>query len=80
MGYFQNIINRVKNTYANIKTYLTQPVHNRAGQVVGNRITMVIHDIKTQILNRSYSFFINRVSTIVIMYIVSFSANVVVVS
>jgi len=80
MGYFQNIINSVKNTYANIKAYLTQPVHNRAGQVVGNRVTMVVRDIQTQIMHRCYSFFINRVSTIVIMYIVSVSASVVVVS
>ena len=80
MGYFQNIINSVKNTYANIKAYLTQPVHNRAGQVVGNRVTMVVRDIQTQIMYRFYSFCINRVSNIVIMYIVSVFASVVVVS
>lgn len=80
MGYFQNIINSVKNTYANITAYLTQPVRNNAGQVVGNRVTMVLRDIQTQIMHRCYFYCINRVSTIVIMYIVSFSANVVVVS
>ena len=80
MGYFQNIINSVKNTYANIKAYLTQPVHNRSGQVVGNRVTMVVRDVQMQIMHRCYSFCINRVSTIVIMYIVSVYTSVVVVS
>jgi len=80
MGYFQNIINSVKNTYANITAYLTQPVRNNAGQVVGNRVTMVLRDIQTQIMHRCYFYCINRVSTIVIMYIVSVSASVVVVS
>lgn len=80
MGYFQNIINSVKNTYANIKAYLTQPVRNHSGQVVGNRITMVVHDIQTQIIHRCYSFCINRVSTIVIMYIVSVYTSVVIIS
>ncbi len=80
MGYFQNIINSVKTIYANIKAYLTQPVRNRSGEVVGNRITIVCRDIQTQIMHRFYYFFINRVSNIVIMYIVSVSARVVVVS
>jgi len=80
MGYFQNIINSVKNTYANITAYLTQPVRNNAGQIVGNRVTMVLRDIQTQIMHRCYFYCINRVSTIVIMYIVSVSASVVVVS
>ena len=80
MGYFQNIINNVKNTYANIKAYLTQPVRNRSGQVVGNRVTMVVRDIQTQIIHRCYSFCINRVSTMVIMYIVSVYTSVVIVS
>ena len=52
MGYFQNIISSVKNTYANIKAYLTQPVYNRSGQVVGNRVTMVVRDIQTQIMHQ----------------------------
>ncbi len=78
MRYFQNIINSVKNTYANIKAYLTQPVRNHSGQVVGNRITMVVHDIKTQITHKCYYFCINRASNIVIMYIVSVFASVVV--
>ena len=72
MGYFQNIINRVKNTYANIKTYLTQPVHNRAGQVVGNRITIFGRDILENIKQRIYGLCINKISIVVILHLTAF--------
>ena len=71
MGYFQNIINRVKNTLIRIKNYLTQPVHNSSGQVVGNRVTMVCRDIQANIMHKCYYFCINKVSSMIILYIVS---------
>jgi len=76
MSYLQNIINRVKNTFTRIRSYLTQPVHNSAGEVVGNRITMVCRDIQANIMHKCYYFCINKVSTMIILYIVSVSAAV----
>jgi len=75
MGIFQNIINRVKNTYANIKTYLTQPVRNRAGQVVGNRITIFGRDIRENIKQRLYGLCINKISMIIIFHLTAFVNN-----
>ena len=75
MGIFQNIINRVKNTYANIKTYLTQPVRNRAGQVVGNRITIFGRDIRENIKQRIYGICINKISMVIIFHLTAFARN-----
>ena len=75
MGIFQNIINRVKNTYTNIKTYLTQPVRNRAGQVVGNRITIFGRDIRENIKQRLYGLCINKISMVVIFHLTTFVRN-----
>ena len=73
MGYFQNIINRIKNTYANIKTYLTQPLHDRAtGRVVGNRITIFRRDIQNRIALTIYQICINRISMVIIFHLTTF--------
>jgi len=72
MGYFQKIISSVKNTYANIKRYLTQPVHNRQGQVVGNRISMFRRDIQNRIAQTIYQVTINRISMVIIFHLTAF--------
>lgn len=74
MGRFQSIINHVKETYTRIKNYLTQPVRNRSGQVVGNRLTLIVRDVQTTIMDKCYRFCINRVSAMIIVHIVSFVA------
>ena len=76
MGYFQNIINSVKNTFARIRNYLTQPVHNGAGQVVGTRVQMVYRDIQANIMHKCYYYCINRASTMIVLYIISVTATV----
>ena len=76
MSYVQNIINKITNTFISIRNYLTQPVRNRSGEVVGNRITIVCRDIQANIMHKCYYFCINKVSTMIILYIVSVSAAV----
>jgi len=71
MRYLQNIINRIKNTYVNIKTYLTQPLHDRAGRVVGNRITIFGRDIREAVMLQLYRICINKISMIVIIHVVT---------
>ena len=75
MGIFQNIINRVKNTYANIKRYLTQPLHNREGQVVGNRIEIFGRDIQNRIVQTIYQMSVNRISMVIIFHLTAFVNN-----
>ena len=75
MGIFQNIINRVKNTYASIKRYLTQPLRNREGQVVGNRIEIFGRDIRENIKQRLYGLCINKISMIIIFHLTAFVNN-----
>ena len=72
MGYFQKIINSVKNTYSNIKRYLTQPIHNRQGQVIGNRITMFRRDIQNRIALTIYQMSVNRISMVIIFHLTAF--------
>lgn len=75
MGYFQNIINSIKNIYASIKTYLTQPLRDRTGQVVGNRITIFGRDIQENIKQRIYGLCINKISIVVIFHLTAFVRN-----
>ncbi len=72
MGIFRNIINRVKNTYANIKRYLTQPLRNREGQIVGNRITIFGRDIQNRIAQTIYQMSVNRISMVIIFHLTAF--------
>ncbi len=77
MGYFKNIIDHVKEIYTRIKNYLTQPLHNNSGQVVGNRITMIVNDVQTNIRYRCYRFCINKISGIIIIHIITLVNTVV---
>lgn len=72
MGYFQNIIDRVKTTITRIKTYLTGPNSDQVRQRVRNGVIMVVHDIRTTIMRRCYNICINKISIIIIFYIASF--------
>ena len=73
MRYFQNIIDGIKNTYVNIKTYLTQPLRDRVtGRVVGNRITIFGRDIREAVKQRLYVLCINRISVVVIFHLTTF--------
>ena len=71
MGYVQNIINKVTNTFISIRNYLTQPVRNRSGEVVGNRITIFGRDIREAVMLQLYRLCINKISMIVIIHVVT---------
>ena len=75
MGYFKNIIDRVKETYTRIKNYLTQPLRNREGQVVGNRIEIFGRDIQNRIVQTIYQMSVNRISMIIIFHLTAFVNN-----
>tara|TARA_B100000424_G_scaffold268871_1_gene264593 strand:+ start:1769 stop:2008 length:240 start_codon:yes stop_codon:yes gene_type:complete len=75
MGYFKNIIDRVKETYTRIKNYLTQPLHDRTGRVVGNRITIFGRDIQNRIVQTIYQMSVNRISMVVIFHLTAFVRN-----
>ncbi len=73
MGIFRNIINRVQNAYVNIKRYLTQPLRNREGQVVGSRIEIFGRDIQNRIAQTIYQVTINKISMVVLFHLTTFA-------
>jgi len=76
MRHFKNIIDNIKRTVTRIKSYLTQPLHNRRGEVVGNRITIFCRDIRDSIINRVYWLCVNRISMIFVIHAVTVAQNV----
>ena len=76
MRIIRNFIDSIERTVSRIKRYLTQPLHNNRGEVVGNRITIFYNDIRNSIVNRVYWMCINKLSWIVILHVVTVAKNV----